>query len=372
MTSTAATDPPSPDDTQPLHIAMVAPPWFEVPPDGYGGIEYLVAGLVDQLVARGHHVTLIASGSNQTRAQDFVQVYEEPPSGRLGTAPVVEVIHAAITAQVVAERAPDVVHDHSLVGPLLARGRRGPSTVVTMHAPAVGESGDYIRHLGDTVDVVAISEAQRETNPDIHWVGRVYNGIDVDSFPFRADKDDYVLWMGRFNEDKGAHLAIDAARAAGRRIVLAGKCEEPHEQEFFDAEIQPRMGDDVEYVGAADADEKRDLMGGARCLVFPLQWEEPFGLVMTEAMACGTPVVALRRGSVPEIVRDGVTGYVLDDLDGFPRAIVAADDLDPAECRRHTATHFDLPVMAEGYEGVYRELVEGRRALRSITAAGAP
>jgi glycosyltransferase involved in cell wall biosynthesis len=354
---------------RPLRIAMVAPPWFELPPVGYGGIESVVADLVDALVARGHEVTLVGAGRNGTRAQRFVQVFPEPPSQRLGEA-MPEVLHAAAAARAIEGLDVDLVHDHCCAGPLLARGRRTP-TVVTAHGPVTGEVGDYYRYLGDSIELVAISDAQRRLNPDLNWVGRVHNAIDVGTFPYREDKDDYVLFLGRFNPDKGAHLAIDAARRAGRRIVLAGKLNEAAEKAYFEAEIRPRLGRDAEYVGEADATTKRELFSGARCLVFPIQWEEPFGMVMIEAMACGTPVVATRRGSVPEVVADGETGYVVDDLEDLPARIVAAEELSPAACRRHVRDHFDLPVLAEGYERVYRTLVEGRELLDELPEASA-
>jgi glycosyltransferase involved in cell wall biosynthesis len=354
---------------RPLRIAMVAPPWFELPPVGYGGIESVVADLVDALVERGHEVTLVGSGRNGTRAQRFVQVFPEPPFRRLGEA-MPEVVHAAAAARAVEGLDVDLVHDHCCAGPLLARGRRTP-TVVTAHGPVTGEVGDYYGYLGDTIELVAISDAQRRLNPGLNWVGTVHNAIAVDTFPYREDKDDYVLFLGRFNPDKGAHLAIDAARRAGRSIVLAGKVNEAAEQAYFEAKIKPRLGPGVEYVGEADAAMKRELFAGARCLVFPIQWEEPFGMVMIEAMACGTPVVATRRGSVPEVVADGMTGHIVDDLDDLPARIVAAEELSPAACRRHVRNHFDLQVMAEGYERVYRTLVEGRELLDELPEASA-
>ncbi|NHC15094.1 glycosyltransferase family 4 protein [Motilibacter sp. E257] len=345
---------------------MIAPPWFELPPRGYGGIESVVADLVDQLAARGHEVTLVGAGRHRTAATRFVPVFDDPPSARLGT-PAPEVIHAAGAAAALDGLDVDIVHDHTLAGPLLARGRDVP-TVVTMHGPVDGEQGEYFARLGETVDVVAISDAQRRLNPGINWVGRVHNAIDVSSFPFQPDKDDYLLWLGRFSPDKGAHLAIDAARKAGRWIVLAGKCSEPAEKAYFESEIAPRLGEDVEYVGEADASFKRQLLAGAAALAFPVQWEEPFGMVMIEAMACGTPVVALRRGSVPEVVDHGVSGLIVDDYAGFADALRTADGLDPLRCRQQAQRRFDLPVMAAGYERVYRALVEGSRDLQEITA----
>jgi glycosyltransferase involved in cell wall biosynthesis len=346
---------------EPLRIAMVAPPWFEIPPLGYGGIESVVADLVDQLSARGHHVTLIGAGRPRTSAKQFFRVFDVPPSERLGT-PAPEVIHAAGVASLLEDIPVDVVHDHSLAGPLLARSRPAP-TVVTMHGPVDGEQGEYFRWLGDSVEVVAISDAQRRANPLINWYGRVHNAIDVSSFPFEPRKDDYVVWLGRFNGDKGPHLAIDAARQAGLNIVLAGKCNEPAEKAFFEEYVRPRLGPGVEYIGEADAVSKRPLLAGAQALCFPLQWEEPFGMVMIEAMACGTPVVALRRGSVPEVVSHGVSGLIVDDYADFPQALHAAAGLNPADVRAHAQRNFDLSVMADGYESVYAGLTRTRLVL---------
>jgi glycosyltransferase involved in cell wall biosynthesis len=345
-----------------MRIAMIAPPWFTVPPQGYGGVENMCADLVDGLVDRGHEVTLIGAGQAGTRAGRFLSIYPEPPSARLGE-PLPEVLHAAATARMLAGLDVDLVHDHTLAGPLSARGR-GVPTVVTMHGPVAGEPGEYYRQLGDTVSLVAISAAQRRAAPDLTWRGTVHNAIDVTTFPYRADKEEMVLFLGRLHPDKGVHLAIDAARAAGLPIVVAGKCSEPVELEYFRRFIEPRLGPDVTIFGTADAAAKRDLLARAAVLIFPILWEEPFGMVMIEAMACGTPVVALRRGAVPEVVVDGVTGVLCDDAGDLPSAIAAARHLSPAECRAHVENCFDAATMVRGYESVYREVLQPRLPIR--------
>ncbi|SER77795.1 Glycosyltransferase involved in cell wall bisynthesis [Propionibacterium cyclohexanicum] len=349
----------------PLKIGMIAPPWFELPPKGYGGTEAVVAALVDQLVARGHEVTLIASGAPGTKAQHYVRVHDEPPSELLGSSVMPELVLAAEAGRALRELDLDVVHDNSAAGPLLAAGRHEP-TVVTMHGPVSGDNGDYYRRLGTSIELVAISRAQMRQAPGLNWAGCVPNGIDVKSFPFRAHKEDWVLWIGRFCADKAPHLAIEAARRAGRPIVLAGKLSEPPEKEYFDQYVRPMLGPDVHYVGVADAALKRELYSKAACLVFPIQWEEPFGMVMAEALACGTPVVATPRGSVPEIVRDGTTGFIARGIDAFAQAINRVEEIDPAACRRDAEQRFDLPVMAAGYERVYRMLVAGRRTIATL------
>lgn len=359
----------APRRPRPLRVAVVAPPWFELPPAGYGGIESVVADLVDQLSDRGHEVLLIGAGRHRTRAARFAATFDPPPSSRLGT-PVPEVIHAARAARVLRTAAVDLVHDHTLAGPLLAYGRRVP-TVVTMHGPVAGELGEYYAALGDAIGLVAISTSQRRLNPTLNWVGTVHNAIDVSSFPFRARKDGYLLWLGRFCADKAPHLAVDAARAVHRPIVLAGKCSEPAERAYFADQIAPRLGPGVRYVGEADAVRKRQLLSRARALLFPVRWDEPFGMVMIEAMACGTPVVALRRGSVAEVVADRVTGIVADRPGELPAAIRAATRLNPVACRRHALEHFDLPVMAAGYERVYRDVL-ARAGVTGRSVAGGP
>jgi len=348
-----------PTAQRPLRIGMIAPPWFTVPPAGYGGIEAMVAGLVDGLVARGHHVTLVGAGAPGTRAQRYVAVYPEPPSFRLGE-PVPEVLHAAAAAAALEGADVDLVHDHTLAGPLLARGRSVP-TVVTAHGPVTGEPGDYLARLGATVDVVAISGAQRLLRPEVNWLTTVHNGIDVASYPFGNGGGGYLLFLGRFHPDKGAHLAIEVAQRTGRRLLLAGKLNEPAERAYFDAAIAPRLGRRIDYVGEADAATKGELLAGASALLFPVQWEEPFGLVMVEAMACGTPVVALGRGSVPEVVADGETGVVVDEPDLLPAAVFAAEELDRRRCRARAAKCFDLSQMVDGYEAAYRTVMEGRQ-----------
>jgi glycosyltransferase involved in cell wall biosynthesis len=336
-----------------MHIAMIAPPYFNVPPAAYGGIETVVADLVDSLVGRGHKVTLIGAGNHATRAQRFITTYDMGPADRLGE-PMPEMVHAAKVATILDTLDADVIHDHTMVGPLLARGRLTP-TVVTAHGPVHGDPGEFYRALGATVQLVAISNAQRASAPDLTWAGTVHNAIRADSFPFRAEKEDYALFLGRFHPEKAPHLAIDAARAAGLPIVLAGKCSEPIERAYFAREIEPRTGKDVTIFGVADSSAKRRLLAHACCMLFPICWEEPFGLVVIESMACGTPVVALRRGSVPELIVHGKTGIIVDEPDQMAGAIALARQLDPAACRKHVEAKFTVGVMAQGYEAVYRQ-----------------
>jgi glycosyltransferase involved in cell wall biosynthesis len=353
-------------DGTPLRIGVVAPPWFEIPPKGYGGIEVLCADLVDALVDRGHDVLLVAAGDHGTRGR-FASTGPNADATRLGEG-MPEVLHTAAAAQILEDADVDVVHDHSCAGPLLAFGRPRP-TVVTAHGPVTGELGEYYRRIAPCVGLVAISEAQRAGAPDLPWIETVPNAVDVTRHKFSSLKEDFVLFLGRVCDEKAPDLAIEAARAAGLPLVAVVKCREPCELAYFEQRVKPLLGSDVTWIPDPPQDEKNDLLARARCLVFPIQWEEPFGLVMVEAMASGTPVVALRRGSVPEVVVDGVTGIVCDDPSELPAAIHAAGALDPTACREHVNIRFSPARMAEGYERVYRNALSvgrGETLLESV------
>jgi glycosyltransferase involved in cell wall biosynthesis len=338
-----------------LHVVQIATPWFEVPPTGYGGIEAVVAGVVDALVDRGHRVTLIGAGRHGTKG-DFLATTLHPQGPRVGQANP-EVLHAARAGHLLTALGADIVHDHSTAGPLQAAQRSAP-TVVTAHGPVTGEIGDYYGAIGTQTHLVAISAAQQHQAPTLPWVGLVHNAVDTGAYPWRSRKEDFALFLGRFSPEKGVHLAIDAAERAGVRLVLAGAAQ-PAEREYFDRQIGPRLSSRVVWVGEVGGAEKRDLLSRASCLLFPVQWEEPFGMVLIEAMASGTPVVALRRGSVPEVVEDGVTGFVRDDLEGLVAGLREIQRLDPSIVRARTVLRFDVKAMAAGYEEVYRRVLRG-------------
>jgi glycosyltransferase involved in cell wall biosynthesis len=350
-----------------LRIVLVAPPYFDIPPKGYGGVEAVVADLADTLVTLGHQVTVIGAGEPGTAAK-FVPLWDRTLPERLGE-PYPEVMHAlkvrSAIARIAATDGVDIVHDHTFAGPLNAPAYQalGLPTVATVHGPIDDDLYPYYLELGNDVGLIAISDRQRELAPDLNWVGRVHNALRVDDWPFRADKGDYALFLGRYAPYKGAHLALQAAHDAGIPLVLAGKCSEPSEKEYFEECVRPLLTDGDHVFGEADAVSKRKLLAGARCLLFPVQWEEPFGIVMIEAMACGTPVVALRGGAVPEVVVDGVTGFVCDRPDELAAAIERAQTLDPADCRRHVAANFDVSTLGYGYQQIYRNVI-GRHAMR--------
>jgi glycosyltransferase involved in cell wall biosynthesis len=338
---------------EPLHVAVIAPPWLELPPTGYGGIEAVCADLVVALRRAGHRVTLVGVGHNGTGAT-FVRTYDHPQTERLGQV-VPEVVHAAALPAILTDLDVDVVHDHTFAGPLLAPAHRLP-TVVTAHGPVGGELGDYYRTISRWVRLVAISDAQRACAPDIRWYGTVHNALDPTAYPIGTHKSEYALFLGRMCPEKGVRTAIRTARAAGIPLVIAAKCHDDAERRYFDEVVDPLLGDDVEWVGEVGGDAKLDLLARARCLLFPIDWEEPFGMVMIEAMACGTPVVATPRGSVPEIVRHGETGFVCADERALAAAVRAASTIDPARCRAEVEARFGADRMAAGYASIYQRV----------------
>jgi glycosyltransferase involved in cell wall biosynthesis len=341
---------------------MVAPPYYDIPPRGYGGIELMLAALVDALVERGTEVSVLCAGRNATRGRTYTTL-ERAQEERLGEA-VPEILHGLLVEKILADLKPDVIHDHTAAGFIAAPSRSRP-TLATAYGPVTGEFGQVYASIDPSIGLVAISDAQRRTAPQLSWVGRVHNGIDTADWPFRAAKDDYVLFLGRFAEDKGLHVAIDVVRRAGLRLVAAGGARGLAEKRYFDEQVRPRLGPDVEFVGEATYDAKQKLLAGARCLIFPILWEEPFGMVQVEAMATGTPVVALRRGSVPEVVAHGETGLVLDSIDELPAALQQVSDLDPEACRRRVEKNFDVSVMAAGYEELYAQAADRWRMARA-------
>ncbi|WP_091290803.1 glycosyltransferase family 4 protein [Micromonospora halophytica] len=338
---------------------MVVPPWLSVPPPGYGGLEQVVHGLVDTLVRRGHAVTLFGAGRQHGTAADFVSTVPELQYDRLGES-LPELAHLARVNHLVTPADFDVVHDHTTIGPLVA-GRRAVPTVATVHGNPVGEYGTVLSDTDHGVGLVAISHAQRRANPSLPWVGTVHNAMDATDLPRkRAPGRGPVLWLARFSPDKGPDLAIRACRAAGLPLTLAGKCNEPAERRYYAEVVEPMLDSDVTVVMNADRAAALRLLVDARCLIMPIQWEEPFGMVMVEAMATGTPVVALRRGAVPELVVERVTGLVRDRADELPAALREVDRLDPAACVAHAVENFSTERMAAGYEDVYRRFALGR------------
>ncbi len=337
-------------------------------------MESVAADLANGLVHQGHEVTLIGAGKPGTSAR-LLTVWERTIPERLGD-PYPEVMHALLTRHAVEELALageiDVVHDHTFGGPLNAPiyARLGLPVVATVHGPVNSDLGHFYRELGKDISLIAISHRQRELAPQLNWIATVHNGLEPDAWPFREKKEPYALFLGRYHQDKGVHLALDAAHEAGIPLVLAGKCAEPIEQRYFAEQVGPRLQPQDRVVGVADAKYKRELLSNATCLLFPVQWEEPFGMVMIEAMICGTPVVALPGGAVPEVVVSGTTGWICEKPEDLPAAIKATRDIDPAACRAHVEQNFSADRMALQYAAAYRHAIRATRSVRENALTG--
>jgi glycosyltransferase involved in cell wall biosynthesis len=345
-----------------MKIAMLAPPWIEIPPPGYGGIEQVLALLAAELTERGNEVTLFAAPGTRSRAEVLSPLESTHPDD-IQTA-VYEADHVASTFARMEQTEPpfDVLHDHCGFTAFAFADRIDTPLVHTLHGPFTDDTSAFYARHAHKASVVALSRYQADQAPDaLDVVAVIGNPIVVADFPFRAEKKDYLLWIGRFNDDKGPHRAIAAAREADAPLVLAGPVQ-PGQQGFFEHKVQPHLdGERVRYVGEV-GDEKRDLYAGARALLMPIRWAEPFGLVMTEAMACGTPVIAFPEGSAPELVLDGETGFVVEDEHAMAEAVGRLDEIDPARCRESAEERFDVAPVAQAYERAYESAVQRVRS----------
>jgi glycosyltransferase involved in cell wall biosynthesis len=339
-----------------LKIAILAPAWFAVPPTGYGGIEWIVSLLADGLVDAGHDVTLFASGDSRTKAK-LAAVYPEAPSREIGrTFP--EIKHALSCFARADEF--EVINDHTgMLGCTL--GATVPTPVAhTVHGPLDGEAGEIyelISKVAPEVGLISISMNQRKPKPHLNWIANCHNALDFSIYPLRPHRRDYLLFLGRLSPDKGAHRAVAVAIQTGLPLKIAGKMQEPKERAYFHELVEPHLINGIEFLGEVTHGEKVELLQNARATLFPISWEEPFGLVMIESMACGTPVIATRWGAVPEVIEHGRSGIIVDHYTEMAAALEDADKLDPLELRRYVEEEFSPQRMVRDYVGAYETAI---------------
>jgi glycosyltransferase involved in cell wall biosynthesis len=351
-----------------MRIAQVAPLFESVPPQNYGGTERVVSYLTEALIHRGHQVTLFASADSVTRARLVPGCQRS-----LRTDPdCVDQLacHFPMLEEVVRRSGDfDLVHFHvEYLHFPFSRRLRCPH-VTTLHgrldAPELPQLYQEYRH----VPVISISDAQRRPLPSANWLGTVYHGLPEDLYTFREQPGNYLVFLGRVSPEKGLDRAIAIARRVGMKLKIAAKIDRT-DRDYFTETIEPLLqGPLVEFLGEVGGSAKDELLGNAYALLFPIDWPEPFGLVMIEALACGTPVIAFRNGSVPEVIEDGVSGFIVETLDAAADAVTRVATLCRRECRQAFLERFTAPRMTWAYFALYRQLVEKARPIRPVPRA---
>jgi glycosyltransferase involved in cell wall biosynthesis len=342
-----------------MRILQLAPLWEAVPPQAYGGTEAVVSILTEELVKRGHDVVLAASGDSQTTATLLATYHRSLRRAEdLADRNPYDWMHIAMALK--EGRDCDLIHNHAGELAMAMSHTIDTPMLTTLHCLTTPDT-QFIwdRYTGS---YNTISKSQRPPLPlgrgRARFMGHVYNAIDVESFPFQAEKGEDLLFLSRIAPEKGPQHAVEVAKRVGRRLILAGKVD-AYDRRFFEEVMRDLIdGDQIVFFGEADAQQKRELYRNAHCVLMPLTWEEPFGLVMPEAMACGTPVIALRRGSAPELIVHGTTGFVVDTIEEMAEAVSLVGTIDPHACREHVRRHFSPEIMADEYLRVYDDVLE--------------
>lgn len=346
-----------------MRIAQVAPLYESVPPKAYGGTERIVHYITEALVDAGEDVTLFASGDSETSAE-LIPCCKR--SLRLDSGCRDFLVPHFLMLEKVLQRADDfdVIHFHCDYLHYPLSRRQEFAHVTTLHGRLdLPELAPLYREFRD-IPLVSISDAQRLPLPKANWMSTVYHGLPLDLYSLQPKPSDYLAFLGRISPEKRADRAVEIAMRTGIPLRVAAKVDRA-DKDYYEAEIKPlfeKAGSLVEFIGEIGETEKQDFLGNARALLFPIDWPEPFGLVMIEAMACGTPVVAFPCGSVPEVLEEGVTGFLVSDVDQAVAAVDRLNTLDRTVCRREFAKRFSAPRMAEDYVEVYRRLIEPQDA----------
>jgi glycosyltransferase involved in cell wall biosynthesis len=346
-----------------VRIGIIAPPWVPVPPPAYGGTEAVVDRLARGFQTAGVEVLLWTTGDS-TCPVPRGHALDKAAGDRMGIASL-ELMHLIRGYDAMRAWGADLVHDHTLIGPVYAARVPEIAVVTTNHGPFNAELRDLYRAVGGDVPIIAISADQASRAGDTPIAAIIHHGIDLDRFPVGdggGDADgEYLLFLGRMAPEKGARRAAMAARATGHRLIIAAKMREPWEREFFESQVEPLLDERVVYIGEVGEEEKIGLLRGARALVNPIRWAEPFGLVMIEALASGTPVLTFREGAAPEIVDHGVTGFLCDDVDDLIVHLGRIDELDRAACRAAAVSRFSTDRMVQDHLALFRTVLDERR-----------
>ena len=339
-----------------MRIAEVAPLIESVPPQGYGGTEAVVSYLTEELVRQGHQVTLFASGDSQTSAE---LVPCSPRALRLDSEVIDPLAHQVVELEAVAAQADrfDVIHWHLDYFPFPLGRRLGVPQVTTLHGRLDIPDLQPVYDEFSEMPVVSISNDQRSPLPQANWAATIHHGLPLDLLQPRYEPGEYLAFLGRISPEKRVDRAIEISRRTGLTLRVAAKID-PADREYYEREIEPLLkAAHVEFIGEIGPDDKADFLARASALLFPIDWAEPFGLVMIEAMACGTPVIAYRTGSVPEVITDGVNGFIVEDLDGSVEAVQKLGEIDRHAVRQAFEDRFTVSRMARDYLALFDHLV---------------
>lgn len=348
-----------------MKIAQIAPLWERVPPPGYGGIELVVGLLSDELVRRGHEVTLFASGDSQTLARlESVVSQAIRLNSNIREPGVYEMLQLQRVVELSLQF--DLIHFHTGYSALPWAEVIQTPVIHTIHGTFTPDGKKLYKRYRKQ-NYISISDAQREPEWEINYVRTVYNGIDMNNYPFfpKPQNPPYLAFLGRLSPEKGIQHAIAIARATGWHLKIAGKIDAV-DRKFYEREIKPFIdGQQIEYLGEIDHHQKGELIGNAAVTLFPITRREPFGLVMIESMSTGTPVIGMNMGSVPEVIAHGETGFICNTIEEIIAAIPAAVELDRQACRDRVLNHFSVAKMVEEYEAAYAEVIEASMSKRN-------
>jgi glycosyltransferase involved in cell wall biosynthesis len=340
-----------------MRIAQIAPLWETVPPCTYGGIELVVSLLTDELVRRGHDVTLFASGDSVTLAH-LEAVH--PKALRLDPAIQEPEIYESLHLSALYRRASefDLIHSHVGCSALPFAELVKTPTLHTLHGIFTPDNEKMYRFARQQ-PYVSISNAQRKPELELNCIATVYNGVAVEQFDFypQPAEPEYLAFLGRISPEKGVHLAIEIAKQTGSCLKIAGKIDRV-DRAYYEEQIKPQIdGEQIQFLGEANHAQKNVLLGNAKATLFPITWHEPFGLVMIESMVAGTPVIAMNLGSASEIIAHGKTGFLCSDLADCMNALKQVSQLDRSACRSHVVNHFSVNRMVNGYEAAYQQIL---------------
>jgi len=338
-----------------MRIAVLSPISWRTPPLHYGPWESVVILLTEELVQMGLDVTLFATGDSRTSGR-LVAVCPLPYSEDLSIDPkVAECLHISEIFERAAEF--DLIHNNFDFLPLTYSGLVETPVLTTIHGFSSSKIIPVYKKYNDRGHYVAISDSDK--SPELDYIATIHHGIDINQFPFFDADGEYLLFFGRIHPDKGVYEAIQVARRVGVKLVIAGIIQD---QNYFATKVEPHIdGTAVEYLGSVGPDRRADVLGGALALLHLISFDEPFGLSLVESMACGTPVVAFNRGSMPELIRHGVTGYIVDDIESAINAVADIKSIDRSECRADVEQHFTSARMARDYFRVYEMILNGER-----------